>query len=316
MSNHISISLLQFTVMLKPISLLLHSFLLLVLIGSFSSIVYYIKNEPGVSAAPAATYLPETVPTFAPTAVSTPTSVPRLSPAAQTIPNAGWSMLRRGLERRVIDIYNAQNQRVESLYIWRLDQKYFRLDVAHEEWPKSLVTWQAETNAAIVLNGGYYSIDNERYFPDGLTIVDGRASGRSFNGFGGMLAIEQSGAELRWLVEKPYDSYEPLHAALQAFPILVKPGGQLGFGAERENHVQARRTVIAQDRDGRILLMVAPQGYFTLHQLSVYLTESDLDLDIAVNLDGGGSTGILVANPRELISPTRPIPFVILVYPR
>jgi len=117
-------------------------------------------------------------------------------------------------------------------------------------------------------------------------------------------------------VEKPYNSYEPLQAALQSFPILVKPGGQLGFGPERENHVQARRTVIAQDRNGRILFIVAPQGYFTLHQLSVYLTESDLNLDIAVNLDGGGSTGLLVADPRELISSTRPIPFVILVYPR
>ena len=62
--------------------------------------------------------------------------------------------------------------------------------------------------------------------------------------------------------------------------------------------------------------MVAPQGYFTLHQLSLYLTESDMNLDIAVNLDGGGSTGILVTNPREIISPTRPIPFVILVHPR
>jgi hypothetical protein len=50
--------------------------------------------------------------------------------------------------------------------------------------------------------------------------------------------------------------------------------------------------------------------------LSAYLTESDLDLDIAINLDGGGSTGILVENPRELISPTRPIPFVVLAYPR
>ena len=316
MSHHSSSSLLQFTVMLKPISLLLHSFLMLVLIGSFSSIVYYIKNEPSVRAAPAATYLPEAVPTLAPTAVSTPTPVSRISPTARTIPKAGWSVLQPGLERRVIDVYTAQNQRVESLYIWRLDQTYFRLDVAYEDRPKSLTTWQEETGAAIVLNGGYYSIDNERYFPDGLTIVDGRASGRSFNGFGGMLAIEQSGAELRWLVEKPYDAYEPLHAALQAFPILVKPGGQLGFGAERENHVQARRTAIAQDRDGRILLMVAPEGYFTLHQLSVYLTESDLGLDIAINLDGGGSTGILVANPRELISPTRPIPFVILAYPR
>ena len=90
----------------------------------------------------------------------------------------------------------------------------------------------------------------------------------------------------------------------------------VGFGPERENHASARRTVIGQDRAGRILFMVAPQGYFTLHQLSAYLTESDLDLDIAINLDGGGSTGILVANPPEVISPTRLIPFVILIYPR
>jgi hypothetical protein len=62
--------------------------------------------------------------------------------------------------------------------------------------------------------------------------------------------------------------------------------------------------------------MIAPRGYFTLHRLSVFLTGSDLNLDIAINLDGGGSTGILVANPREIIPPTRPIPFVILVYPR
>jgi hypothetical protein len=62
--------------------------------------------------------------------------------------------------------------------------------------------------------------------------------------------------------------------------------------------------------------MVAPQGYFTLHELSVYLTESDLNLDVALNLDGGGSTGILIANPREIISPNTLLPFVILVYPR
>jgi exopolysaccharide biosynthesis protein len=190
------------------------------------------------------------------------------------------------------------------------------MDVAYDERPKSLEIWQRESNAAIVLNGGYYSVENERYFPDGLTIVNGRASGRSFRGFGGMLAINEDRAELRWLVQKPYNSYELLQAALQSFPILVQPGGELGFGAERENHVSARRTVIGQDKDGRILFIVAPQGHFTLHQLSVYLTESDLNLDIAVNLDGGGSTGILVANPREIIHPSRSLPFVILVYAR
>jgi hypothetical protein len=215
-----------------------------------------------------------------------------------------------------MDVYNGQNQHVESLYIWRLDQKYFRLDVAYDDRPQSLDAWQSQTNAAIVLNGGYYSIDGERYFPDGLTIVNGQASGRSFGVSGGMLAIDREQSELRWLAHEPYNSSEPLQAALQSFPMLVEPGGVLGYGSERESYAQARRTVIAQDRAGRILLMVAPRGYFTLHQLSRYLTESDLDLDLAINLDGGGSTGILVANPRELIAPTRPIPFVILIYPR
>ncbi len=297
----------------KHVSTLLHSFLFMVFIGSFSSVVYYVKKEP--SAASAAPVNPAPVLNPAPAATLIASPVPTAPPTLATSPETGWSLVQPGLERRVFEVYNGQNQHVESLYVGRLDQRYFRLDVAYEERPKTLQAWQAQTKAAIVLNGGYYSIDNERYFPDGLTIVNGQSSGRSFNR-GGMLAIQPSGAELRWLEERPYNPSERIQSALQSFPILVRPGGQLGYGPEKESHASARRTVIAQDKNGRILLMVAPQGYFTLHQLSAYLTESDLNLDIAINLDGGGSTGILVANPEELISPTRPIPFVILVYPR
>ena len=301
-------------VMLKPISLLLHSFLLLVLIGTFSSMVYYIRQEPGVSAMPAANIVPtNAAPTIAvASTVPTATRTVESAPVAET----GWSLVQPGLEKRVLEIYNAQNQHAESLHIWRLDQSHFRLDVAYDDSPQSLDAWQSQTNAAIVLNGGYYSIDGERYFPDGLTIVDGKATGRSFGASGGMLAIDGERSELRWLAQEPYNSSEPLRAALQSFPMLVEPGGVMGYGPEKESRAQARRTVIAQDKAGRLLLMVAPRGYFTLHGLSRYLTESDLNLDLAINLDGGGSTGILVANPRELIAPTRPIPFVILVYPR
>jgi len=231
------------------------------------------------------------------------------------VPATGWSLLQPGLERRVIKIYNAQNQQVELLYIWRLDQNYFRLDVAYDERPKSLETWQKETNAVLVMNAGFFRVENERYFPNGLTIVKGETFGSSFNGYGGMLTINEDRAELRWLVARPYNPYEQFQAALQSFPILVKPGGELGFGAEREDNKPARRTVIGQDREGRILFIVAPQGYFTLHKLSVYLTESDLNLDIAVNLDGGGSTGILIANPLEIIPSRTMLPFVILAYP-
>jgi uncharacterized protein YigE (DUF2233 family) len=283
--------------------------LLVILLGTCASSIYFIDNEPGVI--PATTFTP--VPMLSVTAVATFTPTFDIAPVPDT---TDWSLLQPGLERRVIGIYNDLNQPVESLHIWRLDQNYFRMDVAYDETPKSMETWQRETNALMVVNAGFYSVENERYFPDGLTIVNGEASGHSFNGFGGMLAINESWAELRWLVQKPYNSFEPLQAALQSFPILVQPGGELGFGAERENNVSARRTVIGQDKDGRILFMVAPQGYFTLHQLSVYLTGSALNLDVAVNLDGGGSTGILVASPPEIIPPNRPLPFVILVYAR
>jgi exopolysaccharide biosynthesis protein len=216
----------------------------------------------------------------------------------------------------VIPIYSTPNQSVASVNIWRLDQKRFRLDVAYADRPKSLDAWQKETNAELVVNGGYFSITNDRYVPDGLAIVDGKASGRSFVGYGGMLAIVPSQAQVRSLVENPYIPSERLQAALQAFPILVKPGGGLGFGQEKETNARARRTVIAQDKAGRILFIVVPEAYFTLHELSLYLTESDLNLDVALNLDGGGSTGILVANPREIISPNTLLPFVILAYPR
>jgi hypothetical protein len=286
--------------MYKPVTRALHIFLLVVILGTCSSAFYYINAESDGTPATKAADKP----------------LPDIAASVDTAPEAGWSLTQPGLERRVINVYNDQNQYVESLYVWRLNQNYFRLDVAYDSTPKSLDTWQRETNALMVVNGGYYSIENERYFPNGLTIVDGEASGRSFDGFGGMLAINESQAELRWLVQKPYRSYERLQAALQSFPILVQPGGELGFGAERENGVSARRTAIGQDQQGRILFIVAPQGYFTLHQFSAYLTESDLNLDIAINLDGGGSTGVLVASPREIIHPTRPLPVVILVYPR
>jgi hypothetical protein len=283
--------------MYKPISHILHSFLLLVLIGTYGSVIYILKAAP----------------TDPPEGRRTPTPVPGSREAS---PDTGWSLVRPGLERRVIQVYNDRRQPVESVHIWRLDQNHFRLDVAFSATPRSLEDWQKATQAALVLNGGYFSYENERFVPDGLAILHGKALGQSFDGFGGMLAIRAGRAELRWLVGQPYDPDERLQAALQSFPMLVLPGGRLGFGAGREDQAAARRTVIAQDQQGRILFIVTPQGYFTLHKLSVYLTESDLDLDIAINLDGGGSTGLLVADPKEIIPPKVLLPYVILVHAR
>ncbi len=250
--------------------------------------------------------------TFTPVPSPTPTVLPTL----ETIPDTGWYILQSGLERRSIHLYDDRNQQVESLYLLRLDQNQFRLDVACHETPLNLEDWQKETGALLVVNGGYFRIENERYIPNGLTIVRGEVFGSSYGPFAGMLAISDYGTELRWLAERPYNPYESLRAGLQSFPLLVKPGGTLGFPAENEDNLKARRTAIGQDGQGRILFIVAPRGYFTLHLLSVYLTGSDLDLDIALNLDGGPSSGIFVAHPWEMIPTQTLLPCVILAYAR
>lgn len=250
------------------------------------------------------------LPTATPTATFTATSAPTSTPTPESANE--WEQLQPGLERRTLRITSDGNY-LESLYILRLEPTYFQFGVAYDPNGLWLDDWQEQTGALIVINGGYFRQEGEQYIPNGLTVIDGLAMGTSFGDFGGMFAVIETGPELRWLAQRPYDPEEPLLAALQSFPILVKPGGELGFPAEFEDNLPARRTVIAQDQVGRILLIVALQGNLTLHQLSVYLTDSDLELDMALNLDGGPSSGILLAQPFEEIPALSPLPIVITI---
>lgn len=262
---------------------------------------------------PPATPTPRPTPTLAVLAEQPPTAVPTPTPVPA---DTGWVLLQTGLERRQIQLLDANGRPREQLYLLRLDPTTWRLDVGYRPGdPQTLGQWQAQTGAQIVLNGGYFTPE---YTATGLTVANGRASGASYEGFGGMVTINEQGtAALRSLAEQPYDPTEQgITAALQSFPLLVKPGGQLGFPADQENGRQARRTVIGQDGDGRILFIIAPTGSFTLHQLSQWLTTSDLQLDIALNLDGGPSTGLLLTNPSEGFPAFSALPTVLLAYPR
>lgn len=251
--------------------------------------------------------LPVTIPTPAPivtqepiaTLAATPTPIP---------PDIGWLTLRPGLEQRTINLFDpATGQRRESLTILRLDPTAFRFNIAyHPGEPQDLTAWQAETGALVVVNGGYFTPE---YLATGLIIVDGQASGVSYEGFGGMVVIWDGDLTVRSLTDQPYERTEPIAAALQSFPLLVKPGGLPGF-PEEDNHF-SRRTVIAQDRQGRVLFLVAPLGSFTLYQLSQWLVTSDLELEIALNLDGGTSTGLLLAEPPLHIASFDLLPVVI-----
>lgn len=238
-----------------------------------------------------------------------PTSAP--APTATPSADTGWELLREGLERRQITLPEAN----ETLTILRLAPEQFRWEVGYSPGrPQILADWQRQTGALLVVNGGYFTPE---FTATGLIIADGQASGASYVGFGGMVVVDGAGtAALRSLADQPYNSQEEWSAAVQSFPLLVKPGGQLGFPADQEAGQRARRTVIGQDVHGRILLIIAPRGGFTLHQLSAWLTASDLELDLALNLDGGPSTGLFLADPSLTIPAFSALPIVLLVYKR
>jgi hypothetical protein len=241
---------------------------------------------------------------------SSPIIVPTIAPTPK--PTGDWVQLQPGLEKRTIDfIKDGQHQ--ETIYLLRLEPDNFQFGVAYEPQGLTLEAWQDQTGALLIINGGYYRQEGEIYFPNGLTIIDGIPMGSSFGDFGGMFAVSESGPKLRWLAQQPFNPNEPIIAALQSFPILVKPGGELGFPVEHDDNIATRRTAIAQDQLGRILFIVAPQGNLTLHQLSDFLTNAGLQIDIAINLDGGPSSGILLAEPSEKIPALSPLPIVITV---
>ena len=158
-------------------------------------------------------------------------------------------------------------------------------------------------------------MDGEQYFPTGFFVEDGQVYGESFGSYAGMFTVNENIARLRWLGDEPYRG-EPYQFALQSFPLLVKPGGVPGFPAEREDNIPARRTVIAQDRSGRFILFVSDSTQFTLHQLSQYLVDSDLDLDIALNLDGGPSSGMYILPSGTMFPALYELPIVITVHAR
>ncbi|MDX1524489.1 MAG: hypothetical protein R3264_22860, partial [Anaerolineae bacterium] len=165
--------------------------------------------------------------TATPAVINTPTDIP---------PDTGWQSIRPGLERRIIPWIDEEGKLLEQFYVLRIDPALHRFDVAFRaKNPLTLTDWLAETGALLVINGGYFSEDNEIYTPNGLAIIEGQRIGTSYGDFAGMLAISEAGPSVRWLREHPYTPDEPLAAALQSFPLLVRPGGILGFPAENED---------------------------------------------------------------------------------
>jgi hypothetical protein len=255
---------------------------------------------------------PRPIATLFPTAArAIPIAPAEAAPAIDT----GWQPGSPGVELRHLRATTGLDRSTIPLVILRLDPATVRLRVAYApDQPRGLGRWFAAERPLAAINGSFFT---KEYQTTALLISDGAVSGESYAGFGGMLAIAPDGGiSLRPLRDQPYDPGETLVQALQSFPMLVFPGGAPAEIEDDGKH--ARRTALALDRAGRLLLLVSPTSDFTLHGLAEWLSQSDLDIDRALNLDGGSSTGLYLSDGalNEQIDSFGPLPIVLLVEPK
>jgi uncharacterized protein YigE (DUF2233 family) len=232
-------------------------------------------------------------------------------------PDTGWQPLESGVELREIDALVDSEGPTERFWIVRLDPAQVRFRVRYDPVnPKAISAWAAESQSLLIVNGAYYTPESDGNETVGLLVADGQRWGTPLADYAGMFAVTPAGdVSVRWLRQRPYDPAEPLAEAVQSFPVLVKPGGVVGFPADADEGMPARRTVVAQDRDGNILFIAAPRGHLSLHEVAVFLARFDLAVDIALNLDGGGSTGmwLVAGDARVAIDSFTAVPSVIVV---
>jgi uncharacterized protein YigE (DUF2233 family) len=229
---------------------------------------------------------------------ATPTTATPVPITATPLPpDSGWLEVASGLERRTLRLFNTDGSILEMVTVLRIEPGSHQFEVLYNpDAPRTVQKWAAEGGATITLNAGYFTPE---YIAVGLVVANGIHYGQSYSDFAGMLAVRPDGVQVRWLRDQPYHPDEQLLAAVQSFPVLIKPDGVLGF--PEEDGIPARRTVIGEDRTGRIVIVVCPNGTFTLNRLALFLLQTDLELEIVLNLDGGNSTGLFLSAGAERI---------------
>lgn len=234
---------------------------------------------------------------------SRPSSLPTATaPAAD-----GWEELSPGLElHRAL----ATGTLFGQLTALRVDPQRYRLR-AHYQPGEALTLegWRkALPDAVAFINANFF--DSELQV-NGLLVADGVAHGQPWLTRGGTLLLREGRPQLRPNQERPWLS-GPLQHAVQGFPMLVLNGERV----YRRNGPPARRSAVALDRSGRVLLLATPLPGLSLAALAEWLATSDLEIVSALNLDGGGSTMLHVSGAETAnIASLDPVPALLAVWP-
>ncbi len=237
-----------------------------------------------------------------------------LSPAGSTlaptptVPAAnGWQELAPGLE-----LYRslATGSLFGQANALRVDPRLFELRAHYVPGEaRTLDAWlTALPGVTAFINANFFDRDLRI---NGLLVADGVSHGQPWLSRGGTFLLRDGPPILEPNSLRPWRAGN-VWQAVQGFPMLVLAGQS----AYRRSGPPARRSVVALDRQGRVILLATPLLGPSLAEMAAWLASSDLEVESALNLDGGGSTMFYVSTAEPLRLPSLdPVPALLAVWP-
>ena len=228
-----------------------------------------------------------------------------LVPADPGLTEIAWQEIAPGLELVQINGPGALSSRITAL---RIEPEHYQFRVHYRpENPTPSEGWQMElATAAAFINANFYDSAGKAI---GWLVEDGNSWVQPHPRYGGALIVR--GKTVRVITRAALD--QPVDHAVQGFPTLVRSGA----AANRLNDVAlARRSVMAEDQQGRILFFHVGGIGMTLSGFANWLVEQPLEIVNAVNLDGGGSSMLIFKADANIHNHSRDsVPAVLAIYP-
>jgi hypothetical protein len=193
-----------------------------------------------------------------------------------------WKEIQPGFEVAELPVL-VDAKEVDRIYLARIDPAHYRFEALNAPTGKGLIEWMRTPGVALVVNGSYYAHAAE---PDTPFISQGKPLGpATYEGKGGVFASAPGVTHVVNLAGQSWpSSFHWADNAFICYPLLLDKGVPYSGVASQW---LANRSFVGEDTQGRILIGTTTDGFFSLYRFGQFLAISGLNLDTALNLDGG-----------------------------
>ena len=216
--------------------------------------------------------------------------------------------LAEGIELVRADLFRGRRVAGQLVAVYAsLDRVRPRLRLNPERLPLAGLA----KSALLVTNAGFFT---EEWKATGLLVSAGETLSpfvaQAGSAGSGVLLVRDHRIRLLERDAAAAEDFRDALLAIQAGPRIIEPGGRPGIRSD--DGARANRTVIGADARGRLVLVVVYQvdggrrfgpSLFELMELlgprGLGRVSEELALDLALNLDGGTSTGLALRGPEH-----------------